>query len=385
MLRRYTGAVVRAMTAILIAGAAGATTAAACTCPPAPNAASQAEEWDLLAVGTVVAVDNDETGNSASIAVSELLKGDAAETITVTSGPSNPRACGLSYGAGSNVTVLANEAEDGSFNNYFCAIPQFSANEFRVALGHAPVDVPGMATITSPKPGDVLSRSISIEGVVPHDWFADGAVEGSLILLDGAVADVFPIKAVEEDWETPGDKTIDSAVFLNNQADLDVIVQIAEANPVNPDNRRAVSIPIRLLAVPANSDDIDKQQVIHTTTVEWLGYYMENDAGGLDAFLDDEFVLIGADGSVSTKADEVAFLREDGWVAPVDYQYHVDDVILITPAVAFVYGHATSTRAGANGQPCQHVSSASNVLKSNGETWRPISTHVSGVSCTPIE
>lgn len=292
----------RGMITIVFLFTAGVGTALACTCPPLPNAAAQADDWDLVALGTVVSTDNDEAGNSALIAMDEVFKGEASAAVTVSSGPSNPMACGLSYRQGDDVIVLANRQSEGQFSNYFCAIPQFDADAFRAALTE-----------------------------------------------DGA--------ATEAEAEQPATATLSSPV----------------------------SAPVTLIQVGENTDDLARAAVIHAKTIEWFGYYAENDADGLAEFLSDDFVLIGADGSVSTKDDEVTFLREVGWAAPVDFEYHVDGVIFPSAAVAIVYGHATSTRMTGDAQPCQHSYASSNVLKANGDEWRPVSSHVSGVQCVPID
>lgn len=368
---------------------AGFGTALACTCPPLPNAAAQAEEWDLVALGTVVSTDNDEAGNSALIAMDEVFKGEASAAVMVSSGPSNPMACGLSYRQGDDVIVLANEQGEGQFSNYFCAIPQFGADAFRAAFSEEAanaeeVEPPATATLSSPVSGDVIQRNLLIEGEVPHDWFFEGSVQGELRVGDEAVSQ-FPLEAKEDDWWTPGLKTVSATIVLQNTEIIDVVVRVSEANAADGAQARAISVPVTLIPIAENTEDLARAAVIHAKTVEWFGYYAENDADGLSEFLSDDFVLIGADGSVSTKDDEVTFLREVGWAAPIDFEYHVDGVIFPSAAVAIVYGHATSTRMTGDAQPCRHSYMSSNVLKANGDEWRPVSSHVSGVQCVPID
>jgi len=60
-----------------------------------------------------------------------------------------------------------------------------------------------------------------------------------------------------------------------------------------------------------------------------------------------------------------------------------DDVA--TLSVAVVYGHGDSTRETEDGQPCHHNYWSSNTFIKQEGGWRPVFSHVSGVTCTQLE
>jgi hypothetical protein len=138
-------------------------------------------------------------------------------------------------------------------------------------------------------------------------------------------------------------------------------------------------------AIPAlalqNKDDAD---LIALKTQVWPDIYASNDADRLDAFLSDDFVLI-AGGSVSSKAEEVDWMRNNEWDAPEDFVYEVEDIVYITHDAAIIYGRGLSTRETENGTPCRHSYISSNTVRRTEEGWKPVSSHVSDVNCEPID
>ena len=134
----------------------------------------------------------------------------------------------------------------------------------------------------------------------------------------------------------------------------------------------------------------DREADIATLTekkiVIWPKLYAERDADGLDAFLGDEFVVLNPDGTKRTKADELKFLRE---TPPddeeSDFLYTIDDIVFPTDDMAIIYGHGDSTRETEDGEPCHHNYWSSNTLVRREGEWKAVFSHVSGVTCTPIE
>lgn len=120
-----------------------------------------------------------------------------------------------------------------------------------------------------------------------------------------------------------------------------------------------------------------KQAKVHT----WRRLYRDNDVRGLDAFLSDDFVIIGANGTIQTKAQILAEMKTDPWTMPDDFLYTVTGIVFPTPSSAIVYGHGDSTRQQADGSTCQHNYTSSNVFRLDTDAWRPVFSHVSDASC----
>ncbi len=54
-------------------------------------------------------------------------------------------------------------------------------------------------------------------------------------------------------------------------------------------------------------------------------------------------------------------------------------------SLAVVYGHGDSTRETDDGQPCHHNYWSSNTFIKQDGAWKPVFSHVSGVTCTKID
>lgn len=137
--------------------------------------------------------------------------------------------------------------------------------------------------------------------------------------------------------------------------------------------------------MPASAQSAEDEAALRTLKTDtWPAIYASNDADALDAFLAEDFVLI-AGGSITPKAEEVDWMRKNTWEAPEDFVYEVSDVVFITPDAAIVYGRGLSTRETENGTPCRHSYWSSNTIRREGNDWRPVSSHVSDVSCEPLK
>ena len=64
----------------------------------------------------------------------------------------------------------------------------------------------------------------------------------------------------------------------------------------------------------------------------------------------------------------------------VDADY---DILFVDDDTAIIYGHGDSTRVNDAGEPCHHHYWSSNTLVRRDGRWRPVLSHVSGVSCEP--
>lgn len=118
----------------------------------------------------------------------------------------------------------------------------------------------------------------------------------------------------------------------------------------------------------------------------WPRLYAERDAAGLDEFLADGFKVLEPDGTVRTKVEEIAWLRE---TPPdqeqSDFLFTIEEIVFAADNVAIVYGHGDSTRENENGQPCHHNYWSSNTFIRQDGVWKPVFSHISGVTCVLIK
>ena len=142
------------------------------------------------------------------------------------------------------------------------------------------------------------------------------------------------------------------------------------------------------LAMPdaaANDREDDVATLTEKKVVVWPKLYAERDADGLDAFLADGFKVLEPDGSVRTKEEEIAWLREtprDNESS--DFLFTIEEILFATDSIAIVYGHGDSTRETDDGQPCHHNYWSSNTFILQDGVWKPVFSHISGVTCTPL-
>ena len=143
------------------------------------------------------------------------------------------------------------------------------------------------------------------------------------------------------------------------------------------------------LAIPSaaasdRQDDVDLLTEKKVTV--WPRLYAERNANGLDAFLADGFKILEAHGSTRTKAEEIAWLNETPPdEEPSDFLFTIDEIVFAAHNVAIVYGHGDSTRETEDGIPCHHNYWSSNTFIKQDGVWKPVFSHVSGVTCTQIE
>lgn len=118
----------------------------------------------------------------------------------------------------------------------------------------------------------------------------------------------------------------------------------------------------------------------------WPKLYAERDADGLDEFLADGFKVLEPDGSVRTKVEEIDWLRETPPdEAQSNFVFTIEEIVFAADNMAIVYGHGDSTRETEDGQPCHHNYWSSNTFILSNGVWKPIFSHVSGVTCEPIK
>ena len=148
----------------------------------------------------------------------------------------------------------------------------------------------------------------------------------------------------------------------------------------------ALTLILAAIAVPTvATDQTPRSEAVsalkHAKVHTWRDLYRRNDVEGLDAFLSDDFVIIGANGSVQTKSAILEDMVANPWSMPEDFLYTVTGILFPTPDSAIVYGNGDSTRQRPDGETCSHNYTSSNGFRLENGTWRPVSSHVSDASC----
>ncbi|MDJ0939000.1 MAG: nuclear transport factor 2 family protein [Woeseiaceae bacterium] len=143
---------------------------------------------------------------------------------------------------------------------------------------------------------------------------------------------------------------------------------------------------LMVFTAAAGDRDDDVAMLMEKKVVEWPKLYAERDADGLDRFLSDGFSVLEPDGTVRTKDEEVAWLRETPPdEAQSDFIFTITEIKFAADNIAIVYGHGDSTRETDDGRPCHHNYWSSNTFILEDEVWKPVFSHISGISCTPKE
>jgi len=143
-----------------------------------------------------------------------------------------------------------------------------------------------------------------------------------------------------------------------------------------------------LSAVVATASDHQEDVAILTEkkVSVWPKLYAERDAEGLAKFLADGFKVLEPDGSVRTGDEEIAWLQETPPDEDLsDFLFTIEEIIFANEDIAIIYGHGDSTRETEDGQPCHHNYWSSNTFIRQAGIWKPVFSHISGVTCTRIK
>jgi len=70
-------------------------------------------------------------------------------------------------------------------------------------------------------------------------------------------------------------------------------------------------------------DRNDEETLRHPKTVLWNQAHRTQDLELLDRLLHDSFEMIDADGNRSTKAEELAYIRDNQW-DPGEFEYRIE-------------------------------------------------------------
>ncbi len=132
-----------------------------------------------------------------------------------------------------------------------------------------------------------------------------------------------------------------------------------------------------LSSAPLKAEKSDEQQLRYIKEVLWPKIYREQDTAGLEKLLDPSFELVAANGSRTSKADEVASLSSFTW--PHDnFKFSITRLDIYKSNFAIVSGEGRASGNNKKGAYCFKYQS-SNVLQKVKNEWKAVLSHVSGV------
>lgn len=125
----------------------------------------------------------------------------------------------------------------------------------------------------------------------------------------------------------------------------------------------------------------DEKALRQIKEVDWPKAYREQDTALLDRILADEFQSIDAEGSWSTKAEELDYIRKNK-PSYESFRFEIRRLEIFENGTAVVAGTGHIQGRDENG-PYRIEYQSSNILIKRGGVWKAISSHVSGVTRKP--
>ncbi len=123
--------------------------------------------------------------------------------------------------------------------------------------------------------------------------------------------------------------------------------------------------------------EADHQYLTHLKEVNWPKAYREQDTLLLDQILAEEFRVIRNDGSWSSKAEELDFIKNNGpSYDTLTFEIKRLDIFENGTAIVAGAGHVFGT--GEDGNPTEAIYQSTNVLVKRDGNWKAVSSHVSG-------
>lgn len=122
----------------------------------------------------------------------------------------------------------------------------------------------------------------------------------------------------------------------------------------------------------------DKEVLTYLKEVEWPKAYREQDTALLDRILAKEFQMIGDDGSWSTKAEELAYIK-DHKPSYDSFRFEIKRLDIFENNTAVVAGKGHIYARDPEGNKTYSTYQSSNILIKRNGLWKAISSHVSGI------
>lgn len=143
------------------------------------------------------------------------------------------------------------------------------------------------------------------------------------------------------------------------------------------------SLPCQQKGTPVSARETDLAELRHIKTVLWPKAYREQDTLLLDRILHDQFQMIDDSGSISTKAEEIAYIRTNK-PSYQSFQFEIERLEIFEEQFAVVAGTGIIRNQTPEGPTETRYRSSNYLIKTNGQ-WKAISSHVSGVKTQPLK
>lgn len=115
----------------------------------------------------------------------------------------------------------------------------------------------------------------------------------------------------------------------------------------------------------------------------WPRFYRESDAKGLADFLAPGFIAIAADGSISSREEELLWVANNVW-NPIDFEYRISRIHCPSADTAVVVGEGRSIHAAKDGRRTENRYTSSNLFVLKDGRWRAAFSHISGERSMPL-
>ena len=158
---------------------------------------------------------------------------------------------------------------------------------------------------------------------------------------------------------------------------------------MNERRRRRLGLALVALLIPAMTFGAspgrdDETELRRIKTEEWPRIYREQDVAALDRLLAAEFQMLDAEGTVSTKAGELAWVR-DNRPGYERFRFEIDRLDVFENGTAVVSGRGIVEGRDAEGRATTTTYASSNVLIKREGRWQAVASHVSGVRREPAQ
>lgn len=121
----------------------------------------------------------------------------------------------------------------------------------------------------------------------------------------------------------------------------------------------------------------DEKQLRNLKEVLWPKAYREQDTKLLDDILADEFQMVSGDGTWSSKAEELDYIKKNK-PSYASFQFTIKRLDIFENGTAVVAGMGTIKGKTADGKNYVTQYQSSNILIKRNGKWKAIASHVSG-------
>lgn len=135
----------------------------------------------------------------------------------------------------------------------------------------------------------------------------------------------------------------------------------------------------QLAAAPCALTPVEDRELRDLKTRRWPAIYAAPDPAALAALLHPSFQVIDGAGAVSTREDELAYLRSKAPDPPERrFTYRIERLEVFPNCTAVIAGEGRIVTTAPGRPPAVATYRSSNVLIKEDGVWRAILSHVSG-------